>query len=151
MEYYNTYSGTNVPWRWGQQVLPKCWFYLPGDKTRHSKLSYLYTHCNEKLRLTRSKIVSGNFLSTLPPFARHLSRLHFQNHCFWRNSALIRAKLWQLRRYDWATYCMKDESWFDSQQVHEITLFFKAFRKARGWGWAITFLGNAYCEFFPWG
>jgi len=37
-------------------------------------------------------------------------------------SALKWAKLWQLRRrYDWATYCKKDELWFDSQHVHEMT------------------------------
>jgi hypothetical protein len=50
-------------------------------------------------------------------------------------------KLWQLRRYHWATYCTKDESWFDSQQMHEIALCFNVFRKAWG-GEALTFLGN---------
>jgi hypothetical protein len=86
MEYYTSYSGTNVPSRWGQQALPKRWFYLPGDKASHSKWSYLYTHCDDKLRLTRRKIlVGGNSLLTLPPFARHHSRLHIQNHYFWRN------------------------------------------------------------------
>ena len=47
------------------------------------------------------------------------------------NSGLKWTKLWQLRRrYDWATYCKKDESWFDSQQVHE-TAFSKL--SARHW------------------
>ena len=51
------------------------------------------------------------------------------------NSGLKWAKMWQLRRrYDWATYCTKDESWFDFQQVHEMTFSKLSDRHWRGKG-----------------
>lgn len=51
------------------------------------------------------------------------------------SSGLKWAKLWQFRRrYDWATYCKKDESWFESQQVHEMTFSKFSARHWRGKG-----------------